>query len=52
MTYHIIGDSRAVLCRNNKAVDLTKDHKPDDPKEKARIEAAGGHFLFFFFATR
>jgi serine/threonine protein phosphatase PrpC len=37
-----LGDSRAVLCRAGRAVDLTEDHKPDLPAEKARIEALGG----------
>lgn len=32
-----IGDSRAVLSRGKSAVQLTRDHKPDDPKEKSRI---------------
>mmetsp|Transcript_23434 Transcript_23434/g.54583 ORF Transcript_23434/g.54583 Transcript_23434/m.54583 type:complete len:468 (+) Transcript_23434:65-1468(+) len=36
------GDSRAVLSRQGKAVDLTEDHKPNNPEEAARIEAAGG----------
>ncbi|KAH9277752.1 Protein phosphatase 1G [Echinococcus granulosus] len=36
------GDSRAVLCRAGAAVDLSEDHKPEDPSEKARIQAAGG----------
>jgi len=36
-----VGDSRAVLCRNGKAVDLTRDHKPNDEREKARILAMG-----------
>mmetsp|Transcript_19780 Transcript_19780/g.36913 ORF Transcript_19780/g.36913 Transcript_19780/m.36913 type:complete len:508 (-) Transcript_19780:1631-3154(-) len=36
-----IGDSRAVLCRGGKAVELTKDHKPDDEREKARIKSMG-----------
>ena len=36
------GDSRAVLCRDGKAVALSHDHKPYLPKERARIEAAGG----------
>jgi serine/threonine protein phosphatase PrpC len=38
-----IGDSRAVLCRNESAFDLTRDHKPNDPIERKRIEAAGGY---------
>mmetsp|Transcript_133758 Transcript_133758/g.198897 ORF Transcript_133758/g.198897 Transcript_133758/m.198897 type:complete len:297 (+) Transcript_133758:237-1127(+) len=37
-----IGDSRAILSRAFTAIDLSKDHKPDDPVEKARIVAAGG----------
>jgi serine/threonine protein phosphatase PrpC len=36
-----VGDSRAVLCRDGKAIDLTKDHKPSEEKEKARINAMG-----------
>jgi serine/threonine protein phosphatase PrpC len=37
-----IGDSRAVLSRNKTALSLTKDHKPNSPMEKVRIEAQGG----------
>ncbi|OQS00277.1 phosphatase [Thraustotheca clavata] len=37
-----VGDSRAVLCRNGKALAITRDHKPNDPIEKARIERMGG----------
>ncbi|KAH3734017.1 hypothetical protein DPMN_040456 [Dreissena polymorpha] len=36
------GDSRCVLCRAGKAVDLSFDHKPEDERERSRIEAAGG----------
>ena len=37
------GDSRCVLCdADGHAVALSHDHKPSDPGEKARIEAAGG----------
>jgi len=36
-----IGDSRAILCRGGKAVDMTRDHKPGDTREKERIEAMG-----------
>ncbi|GAQ90746.1 Serine/threonine protein phosphatase [Klebsormidium nitens] len=36
------GDCRAVLCRNGKAVQITKDHIAEDPTERARVEAAGG----------
>lgn len=31
-----------MLCRNYAPLDLSKDHKPDDEKEKKRIESAGG----------
>lgn len=36
------GDSRAVLSRSGNAVPLSFDHKPNSPRERARIEAAGG----------
>lgn len=36
------GDSRAVLCRAGRAMDLSKDHKPADEGERQRIVAAGG----------
>jgi serine/threonine protein phosphatase PrpC len=36
-----IGDSRAVLSRRGKAINLTRDHKPNDEKEKARIMSLG-----------
>lgn len=31
------GDSRSALSRNGKIVELSKDHKPEDPLEKERI---------------
>jgi hypothetical protein len=42
-----VGDSRAVMAWENDsgeliARDLTRDHKPDDPEEEARITAWGG----------
>ncbi|WKY17214.1 hypothetical protein Q1695_001661 [Nippostrongylus brasiliensis] len=38
-----VGDSRAVACDlQNCVVPLSKDHKPDDPLERRRIELAGG----------
>jgi len=45
--YHIttanIGDSRALLIRANGKVEaLTEDHKPNNPEEMERIQAAGG----------
>ena len=37
------GDSRAVISlTNGQTVALSQDHKPSNPNEKARIEAAGG----------
>lgn len=42
-----VGDSRGVLGREGEgggivAVDLTQDHKPGEPREKARVEQCGG----------
>ncbi|XP_021911900.1 probable protein phosphatase 2C 51 isoform X2 [Carica papaya] len=39
------GDSRVVLCRDGIALPLSRDHKPDRPNEKDRVEAAGGRVL-------
>jgi serine/threonine protein phosphatase PrpC len=36
-----IGDSRAILSRDGKAIELTKDHKPSEEREKARIRSMG-----------
>jgi protein phosphatase 2C family protein 2/3 len=38
------GDSRAVMCVNGgkNFVQITDDHKPEDPDEKIRIETGGG----------
>ena len=36
-----IGDSRAVLSRSGTAVELTRDHKPNDAVERARLQAMG-----------
>lgn len=36
------GDCRAVARMGKKTFQLTKDHRPSDPAEKARIYAAGG----------
>lgn len=35
------GDSRCIMGHGGKCVALSKDHKPDDPIEINRIEAAG-----------
>lgn len=39
------GDARIVLGHKGRASRLTKDHRPDDPEEIARIEKASG-FMF------
>jgi serine/threonine protein phosphatase PrpC len=50
-----VGDSRVVLAKTTEAgsgedkwqaVDLTEDHKPNLPAEKARIEQMGGQVIF------
>lgn len=42
-----LGDSRAVLCRDGEAIDLTVDHKPNSVEEKSRIEALGGNVRWY-----
>merc|ERR1712159_29290 len=37
-----IGDSRAVMCRSGQTIPMSFDHKPTNPPEQARIEAANG----------
>ena len=39
------GDSRAVLSRAGQVVFATRDHKPADPEERARIQNAGGSVM-------
>lgn len=36
------GDSRCVVCRNGKAIEMSLDHKPEDELESNRITKAGG----------
>ncbi|KAG8330325.1 Protein phosphatase 1G [Homalodisca vitripennis] len=36
------GDSRCVVSRDGKALEMSVDHKPEDEPERVRIEAAGG----------
>jgi len=36
------GDSRTVLSRDGKALELSLDHKPENPIEKERVQKAGG----------
>ena len=38
------GDARSVLSEKGKAIDLSKDHKPDLPAERSRVLAAG-HYV-------
>lgn len=47
-----VGDSRCVMCRNNMAMALTKDHKPNWPDEKSRITKLGGAIRFDGFDWR
>lgn len=41
-----LGDCRAVVCRGNLGMALTKDHKPHWPEERHRIEKLGGKITF------
>ena len=42
-----VGDSRAVLSNeNNIAIPLSKDHKPNSPEERVRIENLGGKIIY------
>lgn len=36
------GDSRALLCRGGEVAFYTEDHKPCNPRERERIQNAGG----------
>lgn len=37
-----VGDSRAVLCRNGKAIEVSVDHEPQKPAEREMVESKGG----------
>jgi serine/threonine protein phosphatase PrpC len=41
-----IGDSRAILSRQGHVIELTHDHKPDDPVEYERILSMGGSVVW------
>ena len=43
-----LGDSRGLYSRDggNEYYQITRDHKPNDPKEQARIERAGGKVYY------
>ena len=47
-----VGDSRAIHGRNGAVLELTYDHKPDDPKEIERIEAVGGTVVSLHLNTQ
>ncbi|CAD7946655.1 unnamed protein product [Amoebophrya sp. A120] len=48
-----IGDGKAVLFRaNGTHTALTKDHRPDTPEEKARIEEAGTAEIQSFYVSK
>lgn len=40
------GDTRCIICRNNFGIPLTKDHKPNWPEERIRIQSLGGEIKF------
>jgi protein phosphatase 1L len=49
------GDSRAVIFKkegDSRKIWFTRDHKPDDSDERARIEAEGGTIFFYNGAWR
>jgi serine/threonine protein phosphatase PrpC len=41
-----LGDSRCLISRNNIANVITKDHKPNWPDEKKRLEQIGGQIYY------
>ncbi|GAX76229.1 hypothetical protein CEUSTIGMA_g3673.t1 [Chlamydomonas eustigma] len=41
------GDSRAIMCRAGRCLQLTDDHKPEREDEAARVEKAGGQVLYW-----
>mmetsp|Transcript_53828 Transcript_53828/g.73755 ORF Transcript_53828/g.73755 Transcript_53828/m.73755 type:complete len:93 (+) Transcript_53828:517-795(+) len=41
-----LGDARAVLSRNGKALDLSVDYKASRKDEQARIKSQGGYIVF------
>lgn len=47
-----MGDSRAVLCSEGRALPMSSDHKPNKPEERRRIQALGGRVVFSFGIPR
>jgi len=47
-----VGDSRAVLSRRRRALDLTSDHKPNSPDEKRRVEELGGSVVWHGYTDK
>lgn len=41
-----LGDARAILCRNEQALDLSQDHKASRKDEQQRIMDQGGYIVF------
>lgn len=46
------GDARIIASFNNKVIRLTRDHKPSEESEKARIEAKGSFVATIFGVAR
>merc|ERR1719229_1249741 len=51
LTVAHVADSSAVLGRKGKAVQLTRDHKPNLQDERRRIESKGGRVVFDGYAN-
>ncbi|CAN0034562.1 unnamed protein product, partial [Scytosiphon promiscuus] len=47
-----VGDSRAVLCSDGRALPMSSDHKPNKPEERRRIQALGGRVVYSFGIPR
>lgn len=44
-----VGDSRAMICRQGKAMRLMRDHEPEyNAQEKARIKRCGGYIRYAY----
>jgi len=47
-----VGDSESVLCRDGKAVPLTRRHVPSSPRERQRVENSGTRVRHFMGTWR